>query len=816
MITSLLVVMVSSALLVAVLSVYGSLTASVRDFNESISGDATVEVAAIADSGVDDGIAAELRREVKQARAVVPIVRGSIAVDGQPTVLIGSDYRVTSLSAQLRAAVESGTEEGLDTRDLSDGVIVGAGTGLTQGQSVRVGDRDLTVLRVVGGDANALNGGRFVFAYLPLAQELSGLHDAVDSILLVPDAGADDGRMRVAAERVVAGRASVVDPGFRVKQAEVASSVVRDSTLLVSLVSLVIAAFLIFNTMNMAVASRRQSLAMVRALGGRRRHLAADLLGEAVVFGLVGGLLGVPVGMLAGRWALGRVPVDSTATGVQVGYSLAPYIPAAAVAAAVVACVAATTLAARAVFSVSPVEAMVPGQAADAEPHSRRLLWVCGLLGAGSVAASWVIVRTVDGRPAILAGAVYAIGGLVALFAVSPLLVAAVGRCARWFAGPGRLAAVNSERAPRRVWATVMTVAVAVAVGIGISGSLSNLVGSISGSLDGLGDPDLYVSSQEKESIPLGPVLAPEVRRDAAKVPGVQEVAGGQWASVNIGNARALVQGLEPGADAPFLRKASPEAAQATLQGRGVMLSRTLARLLGVETGATLTLATPSGPRDLPVVDTVNYVSMDSGTAAVSLDLLREMFHRPGDTYLQLTFAPGADTDAVTRDVAGIASAHPSVAGTALHVYTGEEALVATQKTAEQSGAFTVAIQWIVSGAAAVALLNTLLLSVLERRREIGVLRSMGAARRFVFRMVLAEAGAIAIVGAVVGVVLGTGLHVLSDEILAETTSIDIVYSPLWSSIGYVAVSAVLCLVGAVVPAARASRLNITDAIASE
>ncbi|WP_161893651.1 FtsX-like permease family protein [Gordonia spumicola] len=814
-VTSLLVVTVSSALLVAVLSVYGSLTASVRDFNAAISGAATLEVAGIADSGVPDEIAGELRERVPQADEVVPIVRGSVVIDGRPTVLLGSDYRASSLSPQLGAAAESdGSGIGLD--DLDDGIVVGPAVGLREGQDVRVGGQTLRVIRVLGDEASTLNGGRFVFAYLPLAQRLAGLTDAVDSLLIVPKADADPDDLRRSVERVVGDRAGVVDPDFRVRQAEVAGSVVRDSTLLVSMVSLVIAAFLVFNTMNMAVASRRRSLAMIRALGGRRRHLAGDLLGEATLFGLVGGVVGIPVGVVAGRWALSRVPGGTSSVGMEVRYTLPAYVPVAGVAAAVLACVAATALAAKSVFAVTPVEAMSPGQVADAAPLSKRLLWSSGGAGVVGIAASWLIVETVDGRPAILAGAVYAVAGLVLCLALSPVLVAGVRAVASRFAGPGRLAAVNSERAPRRVWATVMTVAVAVAVGIGISGALDNLVGSLSSSLDGLSTPDLYVSSQDAESIPTGPILDPAIRSEVAATPGVRQVIGGQWATVNLGDARVVLQGLERGASAPFLRKASPDAAEAVLQGRGILLSRTLSRTLGSDVGDTLTLATPSGPRRLPVLETVNYVSMDSGVAAVSIDLLHDWFRRPGDTYLQVMIDAGADHDAVRREIAEIADAHPGVGGAAVHVYTGEQALAAAQRTAEQSGGFTVAIQWIVSGAAAIALLNTLLLSVLERRREIGVLRSMGASRRFVFSMVLAEAGAIAVVGAVTGIVMGTGLHLLADGILTETTSIDIAYTPLWSSTWYVAVSAALCLIGAVVPAVRASRQNISESIASE
>lgn len=814
--TSLIVVIVASGLLIAVLGAYGSMTESVRKFNAAISGTATLEVAAIADTGVDDALIGQLRSEVPDAKSVVPMVRGVVLIDGEPTTLLGSDMRVTALSPQLRSAVEA-SDSAIDLDELGDGVIVGAGTGLAPDQTVEISGTPVRVLQVVDDpETDVLNGGRFVFAYLPLAQRLAGLDGAVDSIMIVPDDGVSQDALRRQVSEVVDGRAAVVDPDFRVKQSEVASAVTRDSTLLVSLVSLIIAGFLVFNTMNMAVASRRQSLAMIRALGARRRHLVSDLLLESAIFGLVGGLIGVPVGILAGRWAVGRLPSTVGSTALEVSYHLPVFAAPLAVLACVIACVAATALAARSVFSVAPVEAMVPGEASDAEPPASKLLWLTGIAGAVMVLGAFVMTRTVEGRPALLAGAVYSLGGILVCFGLTVPLVRAVVAVSRRFGGPGRLAAVNSDRAPRRVWATVMTVGVAIAVGIGISGALSNMVGSISNSLDGLSDPDIYVSSRDKSDIPVGPVLNPEIAAKAAALPGVERIAGGQWATVNIGESRAMLQGLEPGAAAPFMRKATPEAVQQTLDGDGILLSRVLARTLGVDVGDTLQLATPSGYRDLVVRDTVNYVTIDSGTAAVSEELLADWFNRPGDTYLQIFTEPGADRAQLQRQLSEIVAEYPGAGDRPVHVYTGQEALEATQKTVEQAGAFTVAIQWIVAGAAAIALLNTLLLSVLERRRELGVLRAMGASRRFVVRMVLGEAGSVAIVGAAVGVVMGTGLHYVADKSLVETTSIDIVYQPLWSSAGYVAAAAALCLFGALVPAVRASRMNITESILSE
>ncbi|OCW85848.1 ABC transporter permease [Nocardia farcinica] len=822
LLTSLAVVVVSSALLIAVLGTYGSASESVRDFNNAVSGVADIEVAGITDTGVDESLAGEIRRDVDAAAAVVPMIRGSVVVDGSAVPLLGSDQRVTQLSGSLRGALQqgqAGTGPGtVDLDRLRTGVFVGPGLGLDRGDRLTVNGIEVEVLEVVDNEqAAGLNNGRFLFAYVDLAQRLVGLEGRLDSILIVTEPGADLSAVRSQVQGIVDGRAVVVDPDFRAKQAEVASSVTRDATLLVSLVSLVIAAFLVFNTMNMAVASRRRSLAMIRALGAKRSHLVGDMLGEAALMGLVGGVLGIPLGILAGRAVISSLPEPpADSVGTVINYHLPGYAPAAAVIACVVACVAATTLAARAVFAVSPVEAMAPVEVSDSAARRGPAVVIAAVLGVAGLIASWVVVATVPGRPAIVAGVFYLVGALLLCFALSKPLAWAVVRVARWFGGPGQLASVNSERAPRRAWATLMTVAVAIAVGMGTSGALDNLVSSLSKSLDGLGDPDFYVSSTSAASLPLGPILPPSVAERVAAVPGVTEVVGGQWAAVNIGESKANVQGLEPGSRAPFMRKASPEAVASVLAGDGILMSNVLARALGVGTGDTVELATPNGPRQTVVRDTVDYVSLDSGVAAMSQELLGEWFDRDGDTYLQVITAPDADPEQVRRDLEALVDGVPTTGNKPISVYSGAEALAATQATVEQAGAFAVAIQWIVAGAAAIALLNTLLLSVLERRRELGVLRAMGASRRFVSRTVLAEAGAVALVGSVLGVVLGAAMHLLSNQILTITTSLTVLYSPRPSALLFVTIAVALCLIGAFVPAVRAGRMNISESIQNE
>ena len=828
-VTSLSVIVVASALLVAVFGTFGSLTGSVRDLTAALTGDADLEIAAISDSGLPADLAGQLRRELPGAQAVVPMIRAQVRIDppGAPSadpklsLLIGSDQRVTQLSPQLRDAMATAGEgEGVDLADLRTGVIAGPGTGLAQGEKVVVNGVDVTVLRIAPAKGTeVLNRGNFLFAYLPLAQRMTGFDAGdgrVDSLLVVAKPGADMSQMRERAVQVVNGRAVVVDPAFRQKQAEVATAVTRDSTLLVSVISLVIAGFLVFNTMNMAVASRRSALAMVRALGARRGQLVGDMLGEAAFYGFLGGLIGIPVGILAGRWAISRLPeMTLNSVGASVNYHLPVFAPFVALAACIAACVAATALAARTVFSVSPVEAMSAAGGDVDKPLSRPVVAVAAVGGLVGIAASWVLATSVPGRTAIIAGAVFGASGLLLCFALTGPLVRGVTALAGRFGAPGTLAAVNTARASRRVWATVMTVAVAIAVGMGTSGALQNLVSSLSGSLQGLGEPAFYLSTSNRDGIPTGPTFGDDVAAAAARVPGVERVAASQWAGVNVGEARILVQGLAPGLSAPYMHKTDQAALRQILDGDGIVLSSVAARNLGRSIGDEVVLATPTGYHGLVVRDVVDYVALDSGSAAISLALLQKWFDRPGATFLQIMADEGADVDQVRAGLDAVAARY-SAGRLPLYVYSGEEAVRATQQSAEQSGAFTVAIQWIVSVAAAVALLNTLLLSVIERRRELAVLRALGASRRFVFRMVLAEAAAIAVIGSLAGLILGALLHLISDQILTAATSIAVHYSPQWSTLIYVVVSVGLCLVGALTPAVRAARMNISESIADE
>jgi putative ABC transport system permease protein len=270
-----------------------------------------------------------------------------------------------------------------------------------------------------------------------------------------------------------------------------------------------------------------------------------------------------------------------------------------------------------------------------------------------------------------------------------------------------------------------------------------------------------------------------------------------------------LIQGLAPGSVTPPTRATNTQVMQQVYAGEGVVVSRDIARSLGVGTGDELTLPTPTGQHRVRVLQVVPFFSLLGGVVSMSLPQLRQWFDRPGSTILAVTLTPGADA-------AGVRAAIRDEIPEDIYVYPGEEAAKAVGASLAAGTRLITVVAWIVALVASIALLNTLMLSVLERRRELGVLRAMGSSRGFVLRTVLSEAAGIGVVGAAIGAVFGATNQYLSALALTQVLSIEVVYQPSLLAFVFACGALALALLGAVPPAVRAARLNIIDAVAVE
>jgi putative ABC transport system permease protein len=805
-VASVAVVAVSAALLVAVLGVSGSITGSINRLATSIGGDADLEVSGITDDGFDETLLAGISG-VENVTAAVPMVRIRTAVDSTQALLLGLGHNASELHSDLQTAIQNQLDASSPVPGATNGVIVGGGLGIPKGAQVDVGPARVTAVAVVDGPAaRRLNDAHFVIAPLALAQRISGRQRRLDSVLIFTTPHSDVEKVRSAVTAAIAGRAVVATPSFRAAQAGSSFAILQAMTLLAASVSLVVAAFLSYNAMSIAIAQRRPAISTMRALGGKRRMIVGDMLAEAALVGFLGGAVGSVAGVVIGHFAVGRLPSTMVQSlDARIEWVLAPYVVPAAIAACVIASVAASALAARQIHGVAPVEALAPNGSATAEAGSRRLRTAAGVTGLILLAVTVLVITADLGRVAVASIALAFIGSSALCFAMSGVIIRCAAAVARLFGAAGVLGAATIERAPRRMWVAMMTVLTAVVTTVAVTGATSNAVDSTVASFASVADAAVWVSSAAATDYS-STLLPPDTEARVLAVPGVERVVADQMAFATVGDTRVMLLGIAAGSHRDIYAAMSARDRERLLAGDGVALSRDLGAAMGLSAGDQIVLQTPTGERRVEVLELVPYFSGLTGTIAMSLDSVQGWFLRPGASDLEITTTPGADRRAVQ---AAIRTAVPAE----VFVYSGADALAGVASALDQVTAVISTIAWIVVVVSAITLLNTLMLSVLDRRREIGVLRAMGADRRFTFKAVLAEAAGIGVVGGLLGLLIGIAIQYLVSVALTNVLSIDVVWrvSPavLVISIG----ALVICLLGSVLPAARAARLNIIEAL---
>lgn len=805
-IAAIAVMAVSATYLVAIFGIFGSIAGSVNRLSDGIAGIAALEVSGITDAGFPDAITAEVAA-VPGVAVAAPMIRMSASTPSGPVLLLGADAKTAALGGALKDAVGGQVAAAVEERST---VRVGPGLGYTKDDRIRLGSGEVTVAGVLHGKQVAdLNGGHYILASLPLAQNITGRQGQLDSVLVTTKPGANLASVRAAITDAVHGRAIVAEPSSRATRAGDGVKMMNYMGLLGAAVALVVGAFLIYTTVTMAITQRRPVISMLRAIGGRRATIVRDMLAEAAVLGLLGGAIGAGIGILAGRIAIGRLPPAVTqGLEARVQYWLPGYAIPVALAATALTSVVASAMAARQVYKVSPIEALAPVGVSSADVVPRWLRATSGVGAIAVVAASIVILVGHGGALTFVAIAALFCAEVALGFALAGPIVAAAAAAARIFGSSGALAAATIERAPRRVWATVMTVLIAVVTTVVITGTNADMIRSARRIFLPVADVDVWVSADPPDSYPVD-ALPEGLSAKVAALPGVARVVEGAFGFAVVGGTRVMLDGFSRGSADGLYRALDDQIREDVLAGRGVVLSQNLGKTLHVQAGDQLRLQTPRGAQQIAVLALVPYFSTVVGTVGIDIGHLRAWFDRPAATTLQITAAAGVDRSRLAADVRRAVPA-PN------YVYDGDAALAGLEAPLRQSMFIANAVWVIVVLVAAVALFNTLTLSVLERRREIGVLRAMGSSRRLTLRMVLAEATGIGVVGGVFGVLFGITDQWLYSLASGDVMNFDVDFRPsplaLVFAVGAVAIS----LLGSIPPARRAARLNIIDAVGAE
>lgn len=579
--------------------------------------------------------------------------------------------------------------------------------------------------------------------------------------------------------------------------------VISTFLLVFAIIAVIVGGFIIVNTFTILVAQRSRELALLRALGAGRRQVTSSVLLEAVVMSAVAATAGIALGWLLARGlaALFRavgLDISGEALTLDVGAVVISYVVGIGVT------LVAAYLPARRAGRVAPVAAM----RADATPvrgSLRRRTLVGGVLMAVGAVLAVVGVTGAPGPDPVWIGVAAVIWILTAAAISSvlgqPVLVACRGLFARLFGATGRLAGENALRDPRRTGAT----ASALMIGLALVSCIGVLAASLNASVDDLVDEE-FTSDFLVQSTNFLPFTT-AVGDDLAAVDGVAEVSRQQWTAAQIDDDTVFVTGNDA-AYTDIYDLVVVDGRQ-EIQGQEALVTTDFAEEHGVEVGSTLTASFLAGESlDLEVAGIIEPTET-TGEVSLPIDLLAEAGVPRQDTSLSIVLEPGADPVAVGEALDEAAESTPIVA-----VYDKQEFAESIRDQVNQLLYIIYGLLALAIVIAVIGIVNTLGLSVIERTREIGLLRAIGMSRARLRRMITLESVAIAVLGAVLGMALGLVIGVLLRQSLEDDlTSLGL---PLGQLVVFLGIAVLVGVLAAVLPAIRASRLNVLDAISTE
>lgn len=618
----------------------------------------------------------------------------------------------------------------------------------------------------------------------------------------------------VSQEELAAAAAKVAPEGFEAVTGDQVAEESQDAVgqfldvistflLVFAIIAVIVGGFIIVNTFTILVAQRSRELALLRALGASRRQVTQSVLLEAVVMSTFAATVGIGLGWLLARAlaALFRaVGLDIAgdaltldAQSVVISYAVGIGVT-----------LVAAFLPARRAGKVAPVAAMRADSAPVRDSLRRRTI-IGAVLAAIGIGFAVVGVRGGPGPDALWVGIAAGIWILTAAGISSvigrPVLVLCRGLFGRIFGTTGRLAGENALRDPRRTGAT----ASALMIGLALVSCIGVLAASLNSSVDDVVD-EQFTSDFLVQSTNFLPFTT-AVGDDLEKVDGVAVVSRQQWTAAQVDDSTVFVSGNDAGFDDIY--DLDVVDGRQELQGKEALVSDGFAEDHDLLVGSPLELTFLAGKTlDLEVAGIAEGNEV-TGDVSVPLDLLADVGVPRQDTSLSIMLEPGADAVAVGKALDDAVASSPIVA-----VYDKQEFADSIRDQVNQLLYMIYGLLALAIVIAVIGIVNTLGLSVIERTREIGLLRAIGMSRPRLRRMITLESVVIAVLGAVLGMALGLVIGVLLRQTLKDNlTSLGL---PLGQLLLFLVIAVVVGVLAAILPAVRASRLNVLDAIASE
>ncbi|MFD1078819.1 ABC transporter permease, partial [Longispora fulva] len=786
-----------------------------------------LDVSVTGRSTIANGPTAPIPAAVLDKVSTVPGVRratGTVFANGAR--LIGRNGKVVTGGGQAFGTNWTGENDIVKLRSgrapSSDTEIV-INRALAEASGYQIGDqvgvltlepkKQFTIVGIFGysGDRSSI-AGEFTIAFTtPVAQRLmlgdTGLFTSID-VTAAP--GTSDGKLRDSV-RSALGDTFVVRTSEEISRAQADAvkgvfDFLRNVLIGFAAVALLVGVFLIINTFSIIVAQRTRELALMRALGASGGQVIGSVIMEAVLIGLIASVLGLGAGIGVGAGLVGAIGSVIPTSGL--------VVPAAAVIAAFSIGILVTVLAAlfpalRAA-RIPPIAAM--RDAANTTRSLRTLTIVGGVVTTLGVAGLWVALAGDAGDNTlamVLGGVLFSFVGIALLTpSISRPVVSLLGRILSW-STPGELGRRNSARNPRRTAITAAALMIGIALVIGVSVVATSMRASITRTIDDGLRAELVISGEQLGTAP--PTFDPSVLDKIKDISGVRAVAGIyiDGAKINDRDGGYAYATSDVRALADILGLRATSGSVDVVSGTQAILDEETARHYGLAVGDTVRIRCSRGE-----AVTYTLVGVYRKTGVMDGFILPQAaarnFLTPTPVRAYIRLGDGAPVSRVKDQIDTYLADSPEVTVVDRSSYERQQTSFVDILLAMIQILLALAIIIAVLG-----VINTLALSMIERTRELGLLRAVGMSRRQIIGMVTVESVVISVFGALLGIGVGVGLgaaivRALKDDGLA------VLVLPWTQMFVYLSLAVVVGVLAAALPAIRAARTDVLTAISYE
>jgi len=829
------------AVIVAIAMVNRSLTSSFQSTIEQIAGKAVLQVAN-GESGINESLFSVIR-DTPGVQDAAAAVEGFLPVSGkrgERLYVYGVDL-LTDFAIRDHRFAGSGFafDQALDFIAQPDSVALTESFArrlhLPIGAQITLatprGKQNYTVRALLKEEGTArVFGGNFALMDLPAAQRSFGKEGKLDIIDLTVEEGAKIETVQQRLKSRLAGAAEVERPKKRGEQIESLLISFRVGLFFVSLIALFVGFFLIYNTVSVSVIQRRREIGTLRCLGMRRGELLRLILAEALILAVIGSLAGSLFGWLLAQAALvavGQTVADLfTVVDLAAGSFTLKELGLALVSGIAVAVFAALHPAWEAIH-VSPLES---ARQTAWRPRSRaRRSWATALAIFCFLLSPTLIFLSPSLQGPVEKFSVGVIGMLVFLLGLAFLCPLVINYGVKWFWQsavqlPGhswveaRLASDSLRRNPARSGITVATLVISLAAIFTIAAFVNSVRGSLLAWVDQMVTADLIVSSGARTAGPRNVPLTEEPSPNFRHLPGVKIVDLYRLIRSTYQGKPILIESFSARESAsvrnlPMAAGDGKRALREMGEGKGVIISESFQNRFSKNANEVVELSTPSGSIAFKILGVYVDYSSDAGSVLIDRALYKKYWRDELVDAFDLWLEPGADQAAVIKRIKDDYGEKYQ-----LFISTHRELKDAVVRIMEQSFVVNYAVEIVAVVVAIFSVINTLLASISDRIREIGVLRAIGATQAQVRRIVVLEAGWMGFLGGLLGLFAGTIMayhHVVYNTKFLTGWTFQFYY-PYGVAILSLVASVLLCLMAGYGPAKQAAARPIVTAIGYE